>query len=273
MSNLKFSDERPIGKGQQIQSELVSPRRNSFSTSTLNNTSPRSTESSPREKDNKSPRSPRSKRFFGLTLSPKRWGKGKTSPPNRYIPERQSSLSSLLETNNDESDVQPNQRMLKSSSNPETSKLREKLEILERNSNLSEVDLEKLYASGALSLSNSSISPPLTSRPELFKCDFCRGKLETQELLELETSRNVLYLLAIKCTCLPAKWFCSRMCHRSHFISLVTDVDRCQEYKFEEISPEMKVGKKTVFINRLEIPITWSESQYVHSVEELINIE
>ena len=66
-------------------------------------------------------------------------------------------------------------------------------------------------------------------------------------------------------------YFCSRMCHRSHFVSLVTDRDRCEEFKFEEIKPEMRVGDKTVFINRLEIPIHWNESQYVHSVEELTN--
>jgi len=53
--------------------------------------------------------------------------------------------------------------------------------------------------------------------------------------------------LAVKCTCFPSKYFCSKRCHRAHWIS-----KRCHLIKF----------------NRLSDPLSWDDKEFVHLISK-----
>lgn len=89
----------------------------------------------------------------------------------------------------------------------------------------------------ASSLSSIFIPP----EPQInYICQWCESNLN----IKMDK------MLAIKCTCNPSMYFCSKLCHRSHWID--PSIGRCQIFKFKDIDSD----------------INWDESKYVLNKSE-----
>jgi hypothetical protein len=120
--------------------------------------------------------------------------------------------------------------------------------------------------SSSSSTTNSLNSSPLRSKISSPISDFYYLKCSGCNVKKLEVNNNEQLILAIKCTCQPAKYFCSRHCHRCHFIS-----DRCCEYfSFDDVDMKIHNPTKSKHINNLDIPITWEEEEFVQYTNEYI---
>lgn len=98
----------------------------------------------------------------------------------------------------------------------------------------------------------SSLSTIYSPR-DMFQCFWCRKKL-------LIDDNKVL---GVKCTCHPSMYFCSKLCHRSHWIDPASG--RCDLFDF------VKTGKNGVQFSDLDSPITWKEQEYVHDIKDVEN--
>ena len=66
-------------------------------------------------------------------------------------------------------------------------------------------------------------------------------------------------MLAVKCSCCPPMYFCSKLCHRSHWIDPISG--QCEMYTFIKDN-----------VSDLDSPITWKEEEeYVHDIKEVKN--
>lgn len=84
-------------------------------------------------------------------------------------------------------------------------------------------------------------------------CFWCKKKLQIDDNK----------ILAIKCTCYPPMYFCSKLCHRSHWVDPISG--QCKMYTF------MRLDQNGVKFTDLDSPITWKESEYVHPVKDFEN--
>jgi len=120
-------------------------------------------------------------------------------------------------------------------------------------------------SSTSTSTSNSLESSPLrrynisTNDYYFLKCAECFVK-------KLETNHHQTHILAIKCTCEPPKYFCSRHCHRCHFISQ----RQCDYYSFDNVDLKIHNPDKSKYFNNLDVVITWDETDYIHNLEDYI---
>lgn len=140
----------------------------------------------------------------------------------------------------------------------------------------------------ASTASRSSISPRDEKMKYRYHCHCCQGPLEVKQLLQISdgsssasedeeeqiengasTDIYEYYFLSIRCQCVPTRFFCSRICHRTHHLGLTSEGRKiCQEKKFNEVTSEIKIKGKTFSLNPLEIPLVWTEVQYVHPLSD-----
>jgi len=88
----------------------------------------------------------------------------------------------------------------------------------------------------------SSLSYTYSPR-DVFTCFWCKKKLE-------QTKDKVL---AVKCDCQPSMFFCSKTCHRSHWID--PSVGRCTHINFDN----------------LDEPLSWDDIDFCHFKHNLEN--
>ena len=117
----------------------------------------------------------------------------------------------------------------------------------------------------------SSISPREESSDEesahwYLECEYCKNPLTMRRL---EPTKK-WYFLAIKCTCKKYKYFCSRLCHRTHWVDLATSDRRCEMFYFKNIPNSVKVKREVVYLNVLEEPLAWRDVEYIHLIDEYI---
>ena len=116
----------------------------------------------------------------------------------------------------------------------------------------------------------SSTSPREESEEESEKwylaCEYCKNPMTMKQL---EPTKKI-YFLAIKCTCKKYKYFCSRLCHRTHWIELATSERRCEMFYFKNIPSSVKVKGKVVYLNILDEPLTWRDVEYIHVLDDYL---
>ena len=95
-------------------------------------------------------------------------------------------------------------------------------------------------------------------------CEYCKRQMEIKRL---EPTKKV-YFLAIKCTCNEHKYFCSRLCHRSHWLNLAISERRCEMFYFKNIPNYAKVNGEIIYLNVLDEPLTWRDVEYIHLLDE-----
>jgi len=250
-----------------------------------------------------SPRSPRVPSPSG-SVSPKPPSRN-TSPRNRFLnkirslhssPEKRN-ISTLTHSDRiprkDMNDYEfQRNNLAKSPSEPYHSPQR----IGDEKKSISSYDLQKTVHEARMNEGYDS-SPPLSPttsttsfssvspREDTIKiryryhCHCCHGKLQVKQFLQISSSEDSSnesidnyenYILAVQCNCQPKRqFFCSRLCHRTHYLGLSAEERKiCQENKFSEIKSEIKMNGKSFAINPLEIPLVWTDVQYVHPLSE-----
>lgn len=107
------------------------------------------------------------------------------------------------------------------------------------------------------------ISPPPTPKtPSSLESSPTRNFARCHQCLRLLTVNHVKELfLAIKCTCLEAPcYFCTRECHRAHWITMNNRSNSCQFYDFKDHLEK----------NTSEFPLAtsldWSNIEYIHNL-------
>jgi len=88
-----------------------------------------------------------------------------------------------------------------------------------------------------VSPSRRSSLASIYSPRDIYSCFWCKSKLQTNEDS----------VLAIKCGCHPPMYFCSKLCHRSHWVD--PSNGRCNQILFANI----------------DLTLRWDESEYVHA--------
>lgn len=89
----------------------------------------------------------------------------------------------------------------------------------------------------------SSLSQ-IHSPRDLFSCWWCKKSLKQ------EGDK----ILCIKCDCNPSAYFCSKICHRSHWID--PSSGRCSHLKFENFDSELSWDQTEYVFNKFELEKT-----------------
>jgi hypothetical protein len=227
----------------KIEINNTPPRRLSISS---NETSPRndsiqssSGSSSPKlssRVDNSSPRRRLIDKIKSLRSSPEKVGLN-MSPERRNSSLLSQSDKAISRSMNDFDFQESLARFPKSQSEHSPNrKLGERVISENLSDNTSDIYANNSPPLSPTSTSQSSSSPrDETIRPRYkYHCHCCRGPLQVKQLLQIaegmsmEDDKNELSkiyevcFLAIRCGCEQKRYFCSRMCHRTHYVGLAS---------------------------------------------------